>query len=422
MKVELHIIQNFAPSSLNRDDSGSPKDCELGGVKRARISSQCFKRAIREAFVAHQLLDESERTVRTKRLVGDVTERAMRLLAGPSEEQVRNVVIKALGGVKLKTKDDESFKTEYLLFLPSRVIAELAKLAADNLQALTQPAEAAQTEEPKEGKRATKKQGKAAAKDEVPAELRKQIEALLSNGSRAPELALFGRMIADQPSWNIDAACQVAHAVSTHRATTEFDFYTAIDDLKKEDSAGSDMMGTISFNSACFYRYLVVDVDALEKNLGADANAREQARRTLRAFVEAAVVAIPSGKQNSMAAHNPPTLVLADVRQAGFPRSLANAFVDPVFPRRSDHGDLVGQSVVRLGKYLAVLDGMYGADGRRALPYLLGDLDQTLDGAFRDALGPAGATGAGQARAVRAGSLKDLAARVTAAAFGGDAA
>ena len=92
-------------------------------------------------------------------------------------------------------------------------------------------------------------------------------------------------MIADRPDWNVDAACQVAHAVSTNRVAVEFDFYTAIDDLKKNDTAGSDMMGTIAFNSACFYRYLVVDIGDLVKNLGGDKEASEQAKRTVGYWV-----------------------------------------------------------------------------------------------------------------------------------------
>ncbi len=418
MKLELHILQNFAPSNLNRDDTGSPKDCDLGGVRRARISSQCYKRAIREAFVTHQLLDEKEWAIRTKRLVEAVSERVV-AIAKIDPDRAKQTVVRALGGAKLTAElkpegDHQVWKTQYLLFLPSRIVEELALLVSGHLDALAPPP--AKAEEPKpetaaKAKPKSKKQEKSEAKDEVPVELRKQIEQLLADGSRTPELGLFGRMIADAPEWNVDAACQVAHAVSTHRVSMEFDFYTAIDDLKPEDTAGSDMMGTIPFNSACFYRYLVLDVNDLTRNLGDDADAKKQAKKTFAAFIRAAVLAIPSGKQNSMAAHNPPSFILTVVRDGGAPRSLANAFVDPVRPKTGDHGDLVGQSVVKLSKLLAALDGVYGIEGRKDLSFCVVDPDGTLAKTFTEKA----------PEAHHRTSLDALVQAATAAAFGGTA-
>lgn len=385
MKLELHILQNFAPSNLNRDDTGSPKDCELGGVRRARISSQCYKRAIRQAFDLHGLLDPQERATRTKRLVLEVAERVVKA-TGADPERAKAAVIRALGGVKLKV-DAETNKTQYLLFLPARTMDQLANLVAAHIDALAEPASST-AEPPKEEKAPkakpakTKKQEKAEAKDDVPADLRKQIDELLSNGSRTPELALFGRMIADAPHWNVEAACQVAHAVSTHRVSMELDFYTAMDDLKREDTTGSDMMGTIPFNSACFYRYLVVDTADLARQLGGDA-AAGQAQKTVEALLRASILAIPTGKQSSMAAHNPPSFVMVDVR-SGAPRSLANAFVDPVRPRREQNGDLVAQSVIKLADFLRALEGVYGAAGRKELSYCVVDPEGTLQKAFAD--------------------------------------
>lgn len=415
MKLELHILQNFAPSNLNRDDTGSPKDCELGGVRRARISSQCYKRAIREAFKKYELLDAAEQATRTKRLVEAVAERVV-AAKKVDPESAKRAVVRALGGGGLKADDGDTWKTQYLLFLPTRTIERLAALVAENLEVLaSSPAEAGaepQGDKAAKGKGAkSKKQEKAEAKDQVPSALREQIDALLSDASRTPELGLFGRMIADKPSWNVDAACQVAHAISTHRVSMEFDFYTAIDDLKRDDTAGSDMMGTIPFNSACFYRYLVVDVDDLTRNLGGDDAARAQAKKTLEALVRAAVFAIPSGKQNSMAAHNPPSFILTDVRERGAPRSLANAFVEPVWPKRGEHGDLVAQSVVKLGDHLAALDSVYGTDGRKDLSFCVVDPGKTLAQAFRERV-PA---------AHHRATLDSLVNAAVATAFGGSA-
>lgn len=413
MKLEIHILQNFAPSNLNRDDTGSPKDCELGGVRRARISSQCYKRAIREAFVTHGMLDEAERATRTKRLVDEVGGRVA-VATKTDPERAKGAVARALAGVEIKA-DAQTWKTQYLLFVPSRVVEQLTAIVTEHLDVLApaaveKPAEPEADKAPK-GKAKTKKQEKAEAKGEVPKELRDRIEELLADGSRTPELGLFGRMIADQPGWNVDAACQVAHAISTHRVSMEFDFYTAIDDLQRDDTTGSDMMGTIPFNSACFYRYLVVDVADLQKNLGGDAAARAQAKKTVAALVRAAVLAIPSGKQASMAAHNPPSFVLVDVRDGASPRSLANAFVDPVKLKRDEHGDLVGQSVLKLGGHLAALDGVYGSAGRKEMSFFVVDQDDALAKAF-SARVPA---------ANHRASLDVLVDVATAAAFGGAA-
>ena len=371
MKLEIHILQNFASSNLNRDDTGTPKDCEFGGVRRARVSSQCLKRAMRDAFESHALVPAEHRAARTKRLV----EQAAAIIVAKKTvdpERARAAVAAALAGATIKADPDKDWKTQYLLFVPSRVVNDLADLVVKHFEALSPEPEpkpaAGEDGGEKPARKATAKQAKAAAKDTVPQDVVKEVERILSDAARTPDLALFGRMIADKQNWNVDAACQVAHAVSTHRVSMEFDFYTAIDDLKKNDTAGSDMMGTISFNSACFYRYLVVDTDALTKNLGGDEPARAQARETLAALVRAAVIAIPSGKQNSMAAHNLPSFVLVDVREGAESRSLTNAFVDPVRPKAGEAGDLVSQSIDKLGKHLAALETVYGAKGRKDYP------------------------------------------------------
>jgi CRISPR system Cascade subunit CasC len=408
MKLEIHVLQNFAPSNLNRDDTGSPKDCELGGVRRSRISSQCFKRAIRNAFVEHDLLSEGERSARTKRLIDEVAGRVSSLDKNIPEDKARVGAIKALEAGGLKT-DDETSKTQYLLFMPVRSLDALAQVVVDNIDVLAaEPATKSEDDKDKKGKPKSAKAAKSDAKHAANPEVKKAVERILSDAARSPEIALFGRMIADRPDWNIDAACQVAHAVSTNRVAVEFDFYTAIDDLKKNDTAGSDMMGTIPFNSACFYRYLVVDIGDLVKNLGGDDQAVAQAKRTIESFVRAAVLAIPSGKQNSMAAQNPPSLVLCDVRDKAEPRSLANAFVEPVRPGRE--GDLVTLSTLRLAKYAASLDKVYGTKGRGkdGLSFVSLDPEDTVSKDIERAL-PA---------AVQRKSLDDLIQGVTRAAFG----
>ncbi len=352
MLVELHLLQNFAPSNLNRDDTGSPKDCEFGGYRRARISSQCLKRAIRTAFKDEALLPQEHLAQRTKRITGELVRRLG--AQGKPEAEARPVVEALLRGIRLAFDKKDPDKTEYLLFLGEREIAAAVDLCLrhwDTLQPLAKPAGAVEAPVPpgRRSAREAKQEGKAAIPAEITAALRR-----LLDGGKAADLALFGRMLADLPDRNIDAACQVAHALSTNKVSAEFDFYTAVDDLKPEETAGADMLGTVEFNSACYYRYANVDLGQLGKNLDDDT---ELAEKTLEAFIRASVDAIPTGKQNSMAAQNPPSLVFAVVRDAGL-WSLANAFARPVWP--GVNGDLVQLSVGRLDDYWDRLTRMYG--------------------------------------------------------------
>ena len=374
MKIELHILQNFAPSNLNRDDTGAPKDCSFGGYRRARISSQCQKRATRDRFALDGLLPEENLAARTKRLAQQVAER-LQADHEMDEAQAFHLAMGALEGAGLKRAKskkkgyDESFdydawKTEYLLFVPRRIIGALASLLWEHRDELSDLAEAQASGD--------RKKAKAAAKKGYPKEIRREVEQLLASARGCADLALFGRMIADAPQWNVEASCQVAHAISTHAMEMEFDFYTAVDDFKAEDNAGSDMMGTIQFNSSCFYRYAVLDVAALGANLDGE---EELTAKTAAAFVRAFVSAIPTAKQNSMAAHNPPSYVLAVVRPSGQPVSLSNAFLRPARPRKGD--DLVDASIAQIEAYFQRMRGWMG-EGLDVVSYAdrpLGDLE-----------------------------------------------
>jgi CRISPR system Cascade subunit CasC len=189
--------------------------------------------------------------------------------------------------------------------------------------------------------------------------VQRAIEEIFS-GRKAVDLALFGRMVADAPERNVEAACQVAHAISTHRVNADLDFFTALDDLQPQGEPGAGMMGTVEFNSACMYRYALLDLVQLKNNLEGDA---ELALEAALAFLKASVQAVPSGKQNSMAAHNPPSLVMVVIRTAGVPWSLANAFQHPVTAGTPDQGGLVEQSIRRLDAYWGRLQAVYGTTG-----------------------------------------------------------
>jgi CRISPR system Cascade subunit CasC len=354
--LELHVLQNFAPSNLNRDDTGSPKDAIFGGSRRARISSQSLKRAMRMFVREHGLLEVEHLAERSKRFADEIADRLVR--AGKDRAVVGAVVALALGGVGLKLKDDG--KTEYLVFLGQAELNHIAKLIEEHWDQLEA---AVNAQQPVGGAKA--KDAKKAAKGAVPEDVRKQLEKTIRNrkeGGDAVDVALFGRMLADMPEKNQDAACQVAHAISTHKVDREFDFYTAVDDLKPEDNAGADMLGTVEFNSACYYRYAVIDLAQLQHNLQGDT---ELVFRGLEAFVRAAILSAPSGKQNTFAAHNPPSFVALTVRRDASPRSLTNAFEKPA--RATVQRSLTEASLEQLQAEWQKLDSFYGERGETVL-------------------------------------------------------
>jgi len=351
MIIELHILQNFAPSNLNRDDTGSPKDCEFGGYRRARISSQCIKRSIRQTFSSQGLIEADKLASRTKRLIDELYRRLVE--QGKDSELARRVVVNILNGIELKKNDDG--KTQYLLFLGEAEIERLTQLCLTYWDRLVQISPSVSNTDEVGSKKTKSKDLKKEIAKLIPTEIKNATLRSL-DGGQAVDLALFGRMLADLPEKNIDAASQVAHAISTNRATMEFDFYTAVDDLRPDDTQGSDMLGTVEFNSSCFYRYANVDVKQLLANLGND---RQLAARAVQGFLSSTVTAVPTGKQNSMAAQNPPSFVMAVVRDSGC-WSLTNAFLKPVRPTMD--GDLVQNSIIALDSYWQGLTGMYGAD------------------------------------------------------------
>ena len=267
MFVELHIIQSFAPANLNRDDTNNPKDCEFGGVRRARISSQCIKRAIRTCptFAATTGIEPG---LRTKRMIDRLREPLV--AAGRQEGQV-DAIVPAFVEAFASKLDRDGKRTAVLLYFSRAEMQGLAAALLENWDRLSDE----------------KQRG--ATAERIAKELVKQYKRRTS----APDIALFGRMLAEKPELNLDAACQVAHAISTHRVTMEMDFYTAVDDLQPEDTAGAGMMGFTAYDSACFYRYTRLDWEQLVKNLDGDI---PLARRTVEGFLRAAVEAVPTGK------------------------------------------------------------------------------------------------------------------------------
>lgn len=349
--IEIHALQNFVPSNLNRDDTGAPKDALFGGSRRARVSSQCHKRAVREYFKEQ---NKDWVADRTKRIVDALKKRIQPKIQdqkGFTEENLVKaieVAVSSLGSNK-KVKVDKERKTDVLLFLSPGEIDALEKVITESYADLL----------------------KAKLSDEVVQSVNDALDG--ENKSRLSlDVALFGRMLAVMPEKNQNAACQVAHSISTHAVEREFDFYTAVDDLKPEDTTGADMMGTVEFNSACFYRYAAVDWNKLVANLQNDT---ELANKGLRAFLEGFVVAEPTGKQNTFAAHNPPEFVAVSVRRNTAPRNLANAFETAIRVKKDE--SLTRRSAEELAKKAKVLQSAFGGEGKT---WVLNLTDAKLDG------------------------------------------
>ncbi|WP_125780696.1 type I-E CRISPR-associated protein Cas7/Cse4/CasC [Pseudoalteromonas rubra] len=340
--IEFHVLQNFAPSNLNRDDTNTPKSCVFGGSQRARISSQCQKRAIRthgafnDAVVEHQ----GDRAVRTRKLAFKIRDF---LVANGKPEEASNIVCENLLGLaelKLVQKEEKhKFKTEYLLYLGLNEVEALKNIALENFDELNQK------DKKKLDKKLAKLVGEVFGKHQQ---------------SFAADIALFGRMVADNNNINVDAACQVAHAISTNIVTPAMDFFTAVDDELQAGEQGSGMMGGVYFNSACYYRYAQINIDKLAANLGQD---KEQVTGAVKGFFRALVQAVPSGKQNSFAAQNPPSYIKVNVRKDGAPWSLSNAFTQAVMIDKPDEAELEHQSAQKLEMFAKKLAAMYGESG-----------------------------------------------------------
>lgn len=295
--LDVHAIQTLPPSNINRDDTGSPKTAQYGGIRRARVSSQSWKRAIREYFYENSAQENVG--IRSLNVVEYVADKIMKLDSSIGREESLKMADKIFNDAKVKTKD---YKAKALFFLGESQANKLAEAAV----------------------------GGVSNKDTIQ-------EIFKSNP--AIDIALFGRMVADDPYLNEDASCQVAHSISTHGIQTEFDFFTAVDDLAPEDNAGAGMLGTVEFNSSTMYRYANVAVHELLKQL----DSKEATINTLKTFVEAFANSLPTGKVNTFANQTLPQFIMVNLR-VDRPVSLVSAFEEPV---KSSEG-FVDKSIEKL--------------------------------------------------------------------------
>lgn len=327
--LDYHALQTVPPSCINRDDTGSPKTARFGGVVRARISSQAWKKAIRDDF--RRLLDEDDLALRTKHVVEAIARRIQGLDAGIDEDVATDLAKAALAATGIKVAKENL--TGYLLFISSRQMDELARLAV-------------------EAHLSSSKVDAKAAKAALNTRERPSLNAV--------DIALFGRMVADAADLNCDAAVQVAHALGVGAAQTEFDYFTAMDDCSADDNSGAGMIGTVEFLSATLYRYATLDVAHLYENLGS----KKATLAAIRAFSTAFARSMPTGKQNTFANRTLPAAVVIEERDTQ-PVSLANAFELPVYGR----GDKSQMSIAceRLVREQRCIDEAFGVTPTHAV-------------------------------------------------------
>ena len=338
--IDIHVLETVPPSCVNRDDTGSPKTAIYGGVRRARISSQCWKRAVREAF--QDLLPKDELGLRTKNTLALLTQAIHEKDPALKAEKLATEALKA---ANISLKDDK--KNDALFFISPSQLDALAEVAIAS---------------PKLDK--------------------KECQAALKTAP-AVDVALFGRMVASDPSLNFDAAAQVAHAISTHAVHNEYDYFTAVDDCAPEDNAGAGHLGTVEYNSATLYRYATVNVKELRQNLG------NRTPEAVRAFIVAFVCSMPKGKINTFANNVLPNAVYVTLRRDQ-PLNLVGAFEKPVQARTSGYvqpsieallqhtkatyADYLGEPEVAM----AVGEGMQALCDRMSFSQLLDHIEQIV--------------------------------------------
>lgn len=330
--LQLHLLTFYPPSNVNRDDTGRPKTAFVGGANRLRISSQALKRAWRTSAAFQRALS-GHLGQRTQRLGQEIHDHLLGQGITPAAAaEIARRIIPVFGKAK-DAADNKPLYIEQLAFISPEERAEAIALAMRM------------------------------ARGETP-EIKP--DALLRQHDTAADIAMFGRMLADNPEFNREAAVQVAHAITTHRVPVEDDFYTAVDDLKHPaEDAGAGFVGEAGFGSGVFYLYVCIDRALLAGNLGGDA---ALAATATGALVEAAATTSPSGKQNSFAALARAGYLLAE-RGDAQPRTLAGAFARPV----KDREDVMADSIQALREFRRALAKAYGEDGAAAMEMVVGE-------------------------------------------------
>ncbi len=370
--LELHIIQSVPVACLNRDDLNSPKTAVFGGVQRARVSSQSWKRAIREMAKENNTLFKGNRS---RRMVYELATKLEKMnisqdIAVLTAEHVASVV----ETLDTKTDADGFKKIKTLMFLSDGEYDAIANAITDEIKEAVEKLR--NTLKAAEASRNSLKNLVAKEKEEAEKELKKDIEkdrkaldkafgekairdAIKSVKLKdAADIAIFGRMVASDHTLTVEAASMFSHALSTHKADNEIDFFSAVDDLQSKEDSGAGMTSTLEFNSATYYRFAALNLDMLADADHLGSMTREERQDVVRTFVEATIKAIPGARKNTMNGNTLPVHVLGVVREKGHPIQLINAFENPV---RSSQG-YAGKSVELLKMEYAKLADTWGVE------------------------------------------------------------
>ena len=334
MLIEVHMLKNYPPVNLNRDDSGAPKTCFFGGVQRGRISSQCLKRNWRISDTFKALGSFGIRTRNMPELVGK------RLLELGVGQEFIDEAVKKLTGIANKdgTVNKKGNITTQMVFYSKEEIERIAQGIKATI------------EEDGDLKTFTKR-------------LPKDLDKLQSCSVDKPisaDIALFGRMVTSQYLADVDAAMQVAHAISTHAVNRESDYFTAVDDLINEssDDSGAGMIGDVDYNSCCYYEYASIDTDILQENLKNCEFKDELIEKLIPALIRTMAYTNPSGKQNTFAGQVLPDMVMVECKKDKIPLSYVNAFETPVRAWGSQP-NLVKNSLEQFSKHVDCMDKAY---------------------------------------------------------------
>ncbi|MGA2546248.1 MAG: type I-E CRISPR-associated protein Cas7/Cse4/CasC [Rectinemataceae bacterium] len=381
--LELHIIQSVPVSCLNRDDLNSPKTAVFGGVQRARVSSQSWKRAIRE--YAKEMDDDFFKGNRSRRFVFALKER---LVMKGLEEKIAVVISEQVADIietlDSKTDDAGYKKIKTLMFFSEAEYKSIAKAIVESeevrqtvpdlLNALGEESNAADPKSKEAAGKAMEKALKEMGKTLEKGAIAKAIKA--AQLKDAADIALFGRMVANDPSLKVEGASMFSHALSVHKADNEIDFFAAVDDLQLKEDSGAGITSTLEFNSATYYRFAALNLDMLADMDHLGALTLDERKSIILIFVESVIMAMPSARKNSMNGNTLPNYVLGVIREKGHPIQLINAFENPI---RSSCG-YSGKAVELLKDEYARLKKNWGVESilEKAIPDV--GLQEFLDG------------------------------------------
>lgn len=349
MLYEIHILKNYPPTNLNRDDTGAPKTCMFGNVMRGRISSQCLKRSWRTDPTFRAEIGEENLGVRTRRLPQLVGEKLLEMGVDPTFVEAVQPRLSGFGNADGKESKDGKITNQVIFYAPDDItaIAEAVKAELDKCQNIK----------------------------EVKALKAKDLQAAIKSANARPvtlDIALFGRMVTSPALKNLESAMQVAHGISVNKVSLDSDYFTAMDDLLVgTEEVGSAMIGEVDFNSSCYYVYANIDTDILQENLKDSDNAEAIIKKAVPALIRAMAFANPSGKQNSFAGHVLPSVVMVECKNQKIPVSMVNAFEEPV----GRAGGLICQAARKLAEEVDMMHRNYGLDVQKRVWFCVDKYD-----------------------------------------------